>query len=979
MTDRPHTRWLVAVFVIAAVLFLAPSAMAANAAVLTLSASPAVLTSGQELTLAGNLSDASTGSLIPMQKITVQSSPDGESWTGILSTISRTGQFQVKRVMKDPGISYFRVQFSGNRQYTAAASPPVIVTVKPSTAGLLNSTLSIAAAPRVLEQGGEVTLSGALVAVQGGKAIPGQTVILSSSPDGVNFSPIGLVSTAMNGRYSATIRMNTPGRSYFRAAYNGDSTYSGSVSAMVAVDVNAPQQKTTTLSIAVSNTSIPLGRTLDISGVLKESYGGKRIPGATVTVQFSPDGVSWSVLGQRTTDANGQYLAGHTPSKAGTYQYRASYAGNTAYDPSTSPTVSVNVTSAAGPGGSALSIRASPATVAQGGTVTVSGALTALKDGKGIPGRSVIVYSSPDGVNFSALDVVRTGINGTYSGSTTLNSPGRVYFRSAFNGDQAYTGSGSTIVAVDVTAQQQKPTALSIRSSAPTLVLGQSLDLTGVLAEAGTGRRLSSAVVAVQFSLDGSAWSLLGQKATDAKGEYLVTHTPPKAGTYQYRATYAGNATYAPSGSLYVTVTVRSPAGLQDSVLSVNATPGNLSPGGTVTIQGNLSAATTKKGIPGRSVIVYSSSDGTNFSPLGVVTTAPNGKYSTTTQLNSPGRYLFKAVFSGDSTFSGSESAVVGVNVSTQQQKATTLSIGAAPASLVLGQAVNVTGVLKETQGGGRIPGAVIAVQFSLDGATWSALGQKVTDANGEYLVTHTPPKAGNYQYRAAYAGDTAYLPSGSPTVGVKVSATPPVRGTALSIQSTPASPGRGETYTIGGLLRDTSTGKGIQGKVVRVEQSADGTTWSLAGMTATRSDGNYAITQVQQYGGRLYYRAKFSGDRSYQGSTSPLVQVIVRRASEVSLSASPVVIRTGDRVNCTGALVDAKSGGGLAGETVKVMISQDDTAWTVFGSAVTGSGGSWNLSAKVPNAGTYHLAARFEGSAFYDEDWSNSIGITVG
>src|SRR5690606_20596218 len=112
------------------------------------------------------------------------------------------------------------------------------------------------------------------------------------------------------------------------------------------------------------------------------------------------------------------------------------------------------------------------------------------------------------------------------------------------------------------------------------------------------------------------------------------------------------------------------------SALSINATPRDISPGGTVTISGNLTAAINGKGIPFRSIIVLSSSDNTSFSPLGVVTTSPDGKYTSSTQLNTPGRFFFKAVYNGDSTYTASESPVVAVNVTGPQQKATTLTIG---------------------------------------------------------------------------------------------------------------------------------------------------------------------------------------------------------------------------------------------------------------------------------------------------------------
>jgi len=977
MTERPNTPWLVAAIVIAAVFFLVPPAMAANAAVLSLSASPATVTPGGEVVLSGNLSDASTGALLPMQKVTLQSSPDGVSWTNVLSTISRTGQFQITRLMREPGTYYFRVAFSGSRTYAAATSPPVKVTVV-SPSGPQGSTLSIFAAPQILSQGGTLTISGTLVASPGGRVLPDRSVVVFSSPDGINFSPIGVAVTSQNGMYSTTTVMNTPGRFFFRAAYNGDSTYTGSVSPTVAVDVTALQQKATNLTLGASNSTIALGQALDLAGILRETYGGTRIAGAPVTLQFSLDGGAWSLLDQRITDGNGEFLVVHTPTKAGKYQFRAAYAGNVTYAAAGSPTVTVNVTSPMGPQASNLSIQASPRSLSQGGTVTISGNLSSAVGKTAIPGRSIVLFSSSDNVTFSPFGVATTAPDGTYSGSTTLNTPGRFFFKAVFNGDSTYTGRESAVVAVDVYSSQQKFTSLSIRASSSSLVLGQPVDLSGVLSESGTGTRISGAAVAVQWSLDGGAWNPLGLVTTGGTGEYAAVHTPAKAGTYQYRATYSGNATYAASSSAYVSVNVRSPAGPQDTLLAFNATPRDLSPGGTVTLFGNLTSFQEKKGIFGRSVLLFSSSDNVTFSPLGVVTTAIDGTYSTSTVLNTPGRFFFKAAFKGDLSYSGSESAVVAVNVTAPQQKATTLSLWAAPASIVLGQSVNVTGVLKETQGGSRVPNAPVTVQFSVDRGAWSTLGQRTTDGNGEYAIAHTPPKAGTYQYRANYAGSATHGPSGSATVTVTVASMPPSRPTTLTIQSTPASPARGETYSITGLLRDSSTGAGITGKVVRVEHSDDGTTWSLVSLVTTRTGGTYAVSDVQQAGGRFYYRAAFSGDRFYYGSNSPVIQVMIKRVSDVSLSAFPVVIPPGGTVNCTGTLVDAQSGAPLPGEAVKVMISEENTAWTTFGSTVTGNSGAWNLSGTLPKAGSYFLAARFEGSASHEGDWSNSVGIRV-
>jgi len=658
MSSRSHTLWLLAIVVIAAIFCLIPSVTAAKAAVLSINATPATLTAGDRVVIAGNLTDAATGAKIPFHKITVQVSQDTLSWQDTGSTIGRTGSYTFSLILRDPGTYYFRTLSSGNRMYAAATSPPAMVTVTPP-AGPKATNLTIRAQPQTCSVGETVTISGKLAAIDGGAGIPAQMILLSSSPDGTTFSKLGTVFTAPNGTYSTAVLMTTPGKTSFRVAYEGSSTYSGSTSPVAAVDVTTPQQKATTLSLAALNTTLPLGKTLNLTGTLKESQGSKAIPDAFVTIQYSADG---------------------------------------------------------------------------------------------------------------------------------------------------------------------------------------------------------------------GAWSLLGQKITNTTGVYSLDHTPIAAGTYQYRALYAGSATYTASESPVVRVT---------------------------------------------------------FSPL-------------------------------------------------PPSSATNITLSALPTSLRIQQTLNLTGVLREVAGGKGIQDAIITIQYSRNGGKWSPLAIETTGVNGTYSDTHTPTMTGTYQYRALYGGNATYASCESPSVSVTVSSLAPAPATTLTIKATPASPSRNESYTISGILTDSSTGKGVIGKRIKVERSEDGTTWTTFGIVTTKTNGEYAITQAPSMGGAFFFRAGFAGDRSFQGSSSPVLQVIIKRFALLEMAASPQIIAPGGTVTCTGTLSDEMSGAAIPGQTVKVMISQGNTTWNLFGTSTTGANGGWQFSGTIPAAGSYYLAGQFEGSSTYSEDWSNTVGITV-
>ncbi len=978
MSEQFNTRWLVAIIVIAALFCLIPSATAAKAAVLTINASPASVIAGGQVTFRGNLTDASTGALIPLQRITIQESQDGISWTNAASSLTRDGSYTSSRVMKNAGTYYYRASSSGNRFYAPATSPPVMVTVQ-APSGPKASSLTLQALPQSLMVGETVTVSGILAAAQGGGGIPAQMVTLSSSPDGASFVDLAVVVTSQDGRYSATVMMNTPGRTWFRASYGGNSTYTGSASPAAAVDVTAPQQKATTLSMKASPASLPLGQTLNVTGVLREFQGGLAIPDAIISIQYCRNGGAWSQLAQKITNTTGTYYAEHTPTVAGTYQYRALFAGSSAFGSSESPTVSVTVSSLPAAPVPALSILASPQAVAAGGQVILKGNLTDASTGALIPMKRITLQTSTDSVSWedAGTTLSRTG---SYQFSRVMRDSGTYYFRAYTPRSMHYASATSPPVMVTVQAPSgPKATVLTLQALPQSLMVGESVTVSGRLAAAQGGGGIPAQMVTLASSPDGVSFVDLTVVATAQDGTYSATFMMNTPGRTWFRASYGGNSTYTGSASPAAAVDVTS-IQQKATTLQISASPATLTLGQTLNVTGVLKETQGGRGIPDSLVAVMFSRDGGAWSQLTQKITNATGHYSVAHTPAAAGTYRYRAVFSGNTSYAASESPVASVTVSPlPAASATSLTLTASPASVSLGQSLNLNGALREVQGGRGIPDALVAIQYSRNGGAWSQLTQKITGTNGTYDADHTPKVAGTYRYRAVFSGDPAHAASESPAASVTVSSLPPPPATSLTIKASPSSPGRDESYTVSGTLTDSSTGRGVTGKVIRVERSADGAAWTQAGMVITRTGGAYSISEVQPVGGTYQYRATFSGDRLFQGSVSPVLQVVVKRASAVEMAASPVVIAPGGTVTCTGTLTDEQSGAALSGQTVKVMQSRGNTTWTVLGSATTTNSGNWQCTGTIASPGTYYLAAQFEGSATHDGDWSNSVGITVG
>lgn len=977
MSTRSHTVWLLAIIAIAAIFCLIPSVTAAKAAVLTINASPATLTAGDQVVIAGNLTDAATGAKIPLQRITVQVSQDTLSWQDTGSTIGRTGSYTFSKLLRDPGTYYFRTLSSGNRMFASATSPPAMVTVNPP-AGPKATNLTIKAQPQTCNVGDSVTISGKLAAIDGGAGIPGQMVLLSSSPDGTTFEKLGTVISAPNGTYSTAVLMNTPGKVSFRVAYEGNSTYSGSTSPVVVVDVTSPQQNATSLTLSASNTSFTLGKTLNLTGTLRETQGSKVIPGALVAIQYSHDGGAWGLLGQKVTNESGMYAFDHTPLVSGTYQYRASYQGDTQYAASESPAVSVAFSPLPPAPTTILSINVTPSTLKAGDYVHISGNLTETSTGKLVPLQRITVQMSQDGVSWKSITSSLTK-TGSYNISRIMKDPGTFSFRTLSSGNRFYAPATSPVAVVTVSSPAgPKATSLSILATPHTLLQGETATISGTLSAVQGGAGIPGQRIVLSSSSDGGSFSPVGTLFTAPNGTYSITLMMPTPGKTSFRAAYEGDSTYSGSTSVVAAVDVTTPQ-QKATTLSLTALNTTLPLGKTLNLTGTLKESQGGKAIPDALVVVQYSPDGGTWSLLGQKITNTTGAYSIDHTPIAAGPYQYRALYAGSATFTSSESPTVSVTFSPlPPSSATNITLSASPTSLRIQQTLNLTGVLREVAGGKGIQDVPITIQYSRNGGKWSPLAIEVTGVNGTYSDTHTPTMTGTYQYRALYGGNANYASCESPSVSVTVSSLAPASATTLTIKATPASPTRNESYTVSGILTDSSTGKGVIGKRIKVERSEDGTTWTTFGIVTTKTNGEYSITQAPSMGGAFFFRAAFAGDRSYQGSSSPVLQVIIKRFALLEMAASPQIVAPGGTVTCTGTLTDEMSGAAIPSQTVKVMISPGNTTWNLFGTSTTGTNGAWQLSGTIPAAGSYYLSGKFEGSSTYSEDWSNTIGITV-
>lgn len=624
-----------------------------------------------------------------------------------------------------------------------------------------------------------------------------------------------------------------------------------------------------------------------------------------------------------------------------------------------------------------LTFQASPDTITAGGYVELSGI---LKDSSGsrLTAQPVLIEVSRDGNTWNTLSIATTRL-GNFSTVKTLTDPGSYYFRASYSGSIVYGPSASPPVLVMVdTPAGPSFTTLSLDVDPSSVDLGGTLTFTGTLANASSMEGLGGQPVFLDYSTDGLSYSILALTNSGTDGNFTYTMPQYTPGNFWFKARFEGNSWYAGSESDVRQATVNGTPAAEATTLTITANPTSVTSGTPVKISGQLTVSASGMPLKDQFVFLQVSNNGVTWKPAGLFTTFVDGNYTVFQSLITPGTYYFRAEYQGsDGSYLPSQSGTVMVTVNAKTAKLTTLTANATPDTIDLGQQVTISGNLTDTSSGKGLSGLAVKVYYSTDGMDWKAAGLAAARL-GEYRVRHTPSTAGTYYYKSVFSGSAAYSASESGVVTVEVNGPPPPKATALSLTTETSNPEIRETIALQVRLTEQDTGDGIGGKTIRLQQSRDGVNFNPGWVFTTYANGNYTFLISLADGGTYYYRAIFDGDSSYLSSQSQTLQVVVKKASALTMDISPVVQEQYQDYLVSGSLTEALTGTGIGGATIDIEQSTDTENWEEIGFVTTMSDGSYLFTGTADEAGTFYYRTEFEGSVPYTESISNSIGVIV-
>ena len=387
---------------------------------------------------------------------------------------------------------------------------------------------------------------------------------------------------------------------------------------LIFCSVPAMASRPTVLTFQASPDTITAGGYVEFSGILKDSSGSK-LTALPVLIEVSRDGATWNTLSIASTRL-GNYSSVKTLTDPGYYYFRASYSGSIVYSPSASPPARVQVTPPAGPGASNLSLEVCPESVELGGILNFTGTLANASSMEGLGGQPIFLdYSTDEGVTYSTLTLINSGLDGKYSYSQSQFTPGTFWYRARFEGNSMYTGAESEIRQATVNGTPAAlATTLTITVDPTSVKAGTPVKITGKLTATESGMPLKDQFIFLQVSNNGVTWKPAGLLTTFADGNYTVFQSQINPGTYYFRAEYQGSdGLYLPSQSGTVMVTVSGKTA-KLTTLTANATPDIIDLGQQVTITGNLTESSSGKGLSGLAVKVYYSTDGVDWKAAGL-------------------------------------------------------------------------------------------------------------------------------------------------------------------------------------------------------------------------------------------------------------------------------------------------------------------------------------------------------------------------
>ncbi len=807
----------------------------------------------------------------------------------------------------------FKAVYSGDSNYIGSTSG-----CEPFTVNKANTTITTTLVPNqsTFALGSSVADSATVVTQVNGFVIGG-TVTYHFYTTGDCSGASSDQTVAMAGGLVPNSGSHGPlaaGSYSFKADYSGDSNYNGDSSACEPFSATRADTNTSTVVIDES-TGLPvispaaLGTSVHDTATVGTQVNGFVI-GGSVTYYFYTNGAcSGTVAGEAVTMAGGLVpsSSSHGPLATGAYSFKAVYSGDANYNGSpsdcepftvgTGNTVIETTVIREDTGGVVNPIDSLPLGTTVHDTATVSPQVNGFVIGGTV---TYHFYTTGDCSGASSdQTVAMAGGLVPNSGSHGPLAAGSYSFKADYSGDSNYNPSTSACEPFSVSKADTTITTTLVGAT-----LGGNVPLGSLVGDsASVGGQVNG------FSLNGgatvtfhfySSGDCTGSFATFVEPENAAvapSQGPLAAGDYSWNAQYNGNANYNASP-----VSTCEPFHVNKAQATVSTTVKREDTGATVpnggiiplgtTVHDTATVGTQVNGFVISGTVTYhfytnGNCDGGSSDQL----VAMAGGLVPNSGSHGPlaaGSYSFKADYSGDSNYNGDSSACEPFSVSKAGTSTSTALFTSAGVSIPLGGSVALGTSVYDTATVTAIP-----QPFTITGSVTYYFYTTI-DCSGIPSSTDTVPvgspsptqgplSAGSYSYNAVYNGDNNY--NASPISGCEPFTVNKADTTTTTQVHNPSHTDiTGSSVPLGTAVHDSAT---VSGAV---------SPFPITGMVTYSfytngncNNGGPASTEIVAVGsestpqtlgaGSYSYKASYSGDGNYNGSTSSCEPFSVNKA----------------------------------------------------------------------------------------------------
>ena len=723
--------------------------------------------------------------------------------------------------------------------------------------------------------------------------------------------------------------------------YGGNGNFLGSTSSILNQVVS---QSTTTSSVVSSGTPTVWGEPVTFTATVAPSGSGSGTPSGTVTFDDGGSTVCTSTL-----NGSGQATCLTAALSVGSHTIRATYGGDTNFSGSASSSITQNVNLA----DTTTTIVSSSNPSVRGESVTLTATVTAAAPGAGVPSGTV---DFRDGLTSSTL-CTGVALNGSSQAtcSTAALSVATHPITVDYNGDPNFNPSTSAALGQVV---DKAATTTTLASSVSPSVRGQSVTFTASVSAVAPGAgiptgtatftdTLTSTVICNDVPLDGSAQAVCATNLLSVA-------------THPITVSYSGDTNFNPSTLASPLPQVVDKAGTTTSVAS-SANPSVWAE--PVTFSATVTANAPGEGVPTGTVDFNDALTSTTICaavPLDGTATA-----TCTTSSLSVNTHPISVVYTGDVSFNGSTTTTPVSQVVNRSATNTTLQSSGNPS--VWGELVTFTATVAPAGPGAGVPTGTVDFNDALTSATiCSAVvldGSSQATCSTPSLSVNTHPISVVYSGDGNFSGSTSAVLSqivdwSATTTTLQSSVNPSVWGEAVTFTATVAPAGAGAGVPTGTVdFDDALTSTTICSAVV-----LDGSSQATCS-TPSLSVNTHPISVV------------YSGDGSFSGSTSAVLDQVVDRGDTTSVVVSgtaPSVF--GQLVTFTASVSAVAPAAGVPTGAVDVL---DGTTPICSGVALDGAGQASCTTASL-GVGSHSIAVTYSGDGDFNPSVSPALTQTV-